>query len=106
MIFQIQINAHSQINQIKTNWFKKMFFNFQFAQLTNIWIDCRQLQSHQQVQIAKSSTSSDCCSDLLPLIHIEQDRRIRNGSVHIMMDIIFSCIPPVLLGIFWDNTFI
>ena len=66
--------------------------NFETAQLTNIWIDRRQLQSRQQVQIF--------CSDLL-LIHIQQDRRIRNYSVHLIKNIIFSYFLPVLLAIFW-----
>ena len=48
MTFIIQFNTYLQINLIKT---KKMFFDFELAQLANIWKDCRQLQSRQHVQI-------------------------------------------------------
>ena len=62
MIFHIQINAYLQINAIKTNWLKKIVFQFEIAQLINIWNSLRPLQKHQQVQI----------SDLLSLRHTEQ----------------------------------
>ena len=35
------------------------------------------------------------------MIYIEQDLMIRSDSVHLMMDIIFLYLSPVLLSIFW-----
>ena len=49
MIFHIQINAYLQINPIKTNWLKKIVFQFEIAQLINIWNNLRPSQKHQQV---------------------------------------------------------
>ena len=85
----MQFNTYLKINQIKT---KKCYLT----------LNC---STHRHLErsyaIAKSPTSSDFCSHLLPLIHIEKHRRIRNDSAHLMMDIIFSDLSPVLLVIFW-----
>lgn len=82
----------NQCSQIKTNCLKESSWILSFFN-PNIF-------GTSQV-ITMSWISWGFYSELLPLIRIENDRRIRKDSVHLMMEIIFSQLSPVLLAVFW-----